>query len=156
MLNRYFIRAALIVLMLMVLAPAVHARDAIVITSETLMADRNNNIAVFEGVVEAKSAEMVMNALKMIAHYGQEGEVVSIEAEGQVKFVRGLQVLTSDKAIYNMKDRVVTFSGSPRAVDKGKVLMGKSMKYLLDSGVIEVERSTVIINNDAAKGSANE
>ena len=135
------------------------AREALVITSETLMADKDNGVAVFTGGVEAKSEGMVMSALKMTAYYGEEGEVVSIVAEGEVRFVKALQVLTSDKAVYDMKERTVTFTGKPRAVDKGKVLLGQSMQYMMDTGVINVARSTVILNNstnNAETGGASE
>ena len=151
MLNPFFIRLTFCIAALLItigaLSSVAGARDAIVITAETLNVDRANNVAVFTGGVEAKSEGMVMSALKMTAYYGVDGEVVTIVAEGEVRFVKALQVLTSDKAVYDMKARVVSFTGQPRAVDRGKVLLGQSMQYMMDTGVINVARSTVILNN---------
>lgn len=144
--NIYISLTFSILFMVLATAPAL-ADESIVITSDTLAADRKANIAVFEGSVVAKTGDMVLNADRMTAHYGEAGSVSSIEAEGSVKVVRGLQVVTSGSAFYDVEGRKMTFTGEPRAVDEGNVFMGTKIIYYLDNGRMEVEGSTMIIED---------
>ena len=123
------------------------AGDAMVITSETLMADQDTNIAVFEGSVVARSGNIVLSAERMTANYGDGGALKNLVAEGLVKLVKGLQVLTSNKAVYDVALRRMDFTGEPRAVEEGNVLMGSRISYFIDEDRIKVDRSTVIIED---------
>lgn len=136
--------AFLLVLMFLSLH-AMAAQDAIVITSESLLADRNLNTAVFEGSVIAKSDRMELSARKMTAYYGEAGAISNIVAEGSVKLVRGLQVLTSSRAIYEVSDHRFVFTGNPMAMDGTNVLIGNAIIYYLDEERIMVEGSKVFI-----------
>ena len=144
--------------MLLTIAMALpaYASEALVITSQSLYADRKANSAVFEGTVVARSGDMALSAERMVASYEEGGSLRTLVAEGSVKLVKGLQVLTSDKAVYDLFSRSMVFTGEPRAVDEGNVLMGDTISYYLDEDRIKVEKSTMFIDNSGAAGAYNE
>ena len=131
------------------------ATEPIVITSDSLSAHRGRSTALFEGSVVARGDGMVLSAERMTAFYGPDQAVTSIVAEGSVKLVKGLQVLTSGRAVYEVSARMMTFTEGPRAVDEGRVMIGATIVYFLDDERITVEKSTLIINS-AGTGGAGE
>jgi len=135
------------VFLLLVAGMPAMAGDTMVITSETLRADRESNTVAFEGSVVARGESIILSAERMIAHYGKGGALENLVAEGSVKLVKGLQVLTSEKAVYDVALRRMDFTGEPRAVEEGNVLMGDGISYFLDEDRIKVDRSTVIIED---------
>lgn len=148
MLRQCSIRLGVILLMAaaFVLPALANAEEAIVITSDTLLADRERSTAVFEGSVVARRDEMVLSADRMTVLYTGDA-VSSIIAEGAVKLVKGLQVLTSNRAVYDVSAKTMTFTDGPRAVDEGNVMMGDSIVYYLDEERIKVLKSTLIIES---------
>ena len=142
----FFLMAAAIAL------PALaHAEEAIVITSDSLSADRERSTAVFEGSVVARSEGMVLSARRMTVLYTEDA-VSSIIAEGSVKLVKGLQVLTSNRAVYDVSAKTMTFTDDPKAVDEGNVMMGESIVYYLKEERIKVLKSTLIIDSEGTGG----
>ena len=139
--------------MLLLIATAMPALadEALVITAESLHADQGGNSVVFEGLVVARGGNMVLSAERMTALYGQGGSIKTLVAEGSVKLVKGLQVLTSQKAVYDVALRSMVFTGEPRAVDEGNVMLGDSISYFLDEDRIKVDRSTVFIDDRGAR-----
>jgi lipopolysaccharide transport protein LptA len=147
MLKRFFINISIASAMFFTMAMCVPALagETMVITSETLKADRGGNTAVFEGHVVARGGDMVLSAAIMTASYEEGGALSKLVAEGSVRLVKGLQVLTSFKAVYDLASRSMVFTGEPRAVDEGNVLMGDTIHYYLDEDRIKVEKSTMFI-----------
>lgn len=139
------------VLLLIVTATPSLAEEALVITSESLRADQGVNSVVFEGLVVARGGNMVLSAERMTALYGRDGSLKTLIAKGSVKFVKGLQILTSQRAVYDVSFRSMVFTGGPRAVDEGNVMLGESISYFLDEDRIKVDRSTVFIDDREAR-----
>ncbi len=147
MLKLFIINIFLFTLMLGAM-PA-YAAEALVITSETLLADRAAGTAVFEGTVVARQDDMVLSAKKMFAGYAKKGGgLASLRAEGDVKLTRGLQVLTAQVAIYDVATGQITFTGDPRAIDEGNVLIGEIIVYFMETEIIKVQQSTIFIDSD--------
>lgn len=145
--DKIYIRIFIVTMLMFATAAPAWADGSIVITSDTLAAYRKASKAVFEGSVVAKTADMVLTAEHMTAYYDEDGAITLIEATGAVKLVKGLQVVTSTSAVYDVEGGNMIFTGEPRAVDEGNVVMGKKIIYSLDDGRIEVEGSTMIIED---------
>lgn len=124
-----------------------YAQGAIVITSERFSADRDEGAALFEGSVVVRNENMILSADSMTAYYGQTGSVSNIVAEGKVKLVKGLQVLTSERAVYEVAGGRMIFTVDPKAVDEGRVLEGESIEYFPDEEKIKVSESRVFIES---------
>lgn len=156
MFKRYFTNISMCFSVLLVLAASVPAaaNDTMVITSESLEADRATNTAVFKGMVVARGDNMVLSASRMTVSYEESGSLKTLVAEGSVKLVKGLQVLTSQKAIYDIFSNSIVFTGEPRAVDEGNVLIGDKISYFLDEDRIKVEKSTMFIEKMGGDGEA--
>lgn len=134
-------------LILIAMATPALADEALVVTANILYADQGANSVVFEGLVVARGGSMVLSAEKMTALYGQGGSIKTLVAEGSVKLIKGFQVLTSQKAVYDVALRSMVFTGGARAVDEGNVMLGESISYFLDEDRIKVDRSTVFIDD---------
>jgi lipopolysaccharide transport protein LptA len=125
----------------------------VVITSESLEVLVKKNLAVFEGSVVAHNDDMTLRAELMKVYSSSDGDLLRIESEGSVKFVREGQVLTSDRAVYTEATRTMVFTGNPRAVQQGNVLLGSSILYLLDEDRIKVQESKVFLDTGGADAS---
>lgn len=154
--GQYFINSlkGLTALLAVAIAMPAYAGGALVITSESLQADRLANTAVFEGAVVARGDNMVLSASRMTVSYEQDGSLKTLVAEGSVKMIKGLQVLTSQRAVYDLTSNSMVFTGEPRAIDEGSVLMGDAISYFLDDDRIKVDKSTMFIDEKGRDGKA--
>ncbi|MBI4684067.1 MAG: hypothetical protein HY755_02590 [Nitrospirae bacterium] len=124
----------------------------IVITSETLSADNKARTALFEGSVVAKSESMTLYSDRMLVYYAEQtGNVTKIDAEGRVKLVKKDLVVTSKAAQYFADEEKMIFTGEPRAVEKGNVVTGTKMTYLMREDRSIVEDSRVLLENKKGK-----
>ena len=120
----------------------------IVITSQRLTSDNKAGKAVFEESVVAQTTEMILYADRMIVLYDEEqGDVTKIDAEGNVKVVKGDKVITSQKASYFADTENVVFYGDPRAIEGDNVVTGSTMTYLMAEDRFLVENSKVFLKN---------
>ncbi len=127
-------------------------KGPIVITSETLSADNKAHTALFEGSVVAKSEDMTLYSDKMLVYYNEQtGNVTRIDAEGRVKLVKKDLLVTSKAASYFADGEKVIFTGEPRAVERGNVVTGTKMTYLLKEDRSIVENSRVLLENKKGK-----
>ncbi len=121
-------------------------KGLIIITSETLIADNKTNTALFENSVVARSEDMTIYADKMLVHYDKDtGNITKIEAEGEIKLIKGMRVITSREAIYYADGDKVIFTGEPRAVEGENVVTGIKMTYFLGEDRFLVEGSKVFL-----------
>jgi lipopolysaccharide export system protein LptA len=127
-------------------------KGPIVITSEKLLADNKAHTALFEGSVVAKSDDMTLHSDRMLVYYAEKtGNVIRIDAEGKVKLVREELVVTSKTANYFADEDKIIFTGEPRAVERGNIVTGTKMTYLLKEDRSIVENSRVLLENKKGK-----
>lgn len=134
------------------------AKEPTVITSQTLTTDNKAKTALFEVNVVAKKGEMTMFADKMLVYYTDEkgaNNIKKIEAEGNVKLVKGARVVTSRFATYFAEPREhIIFTGEPRASEGENVVTGTKMTYYMndDNSVVENSKVFLVERKDGAAG----
>lgn len=127
-------------------------KGPIVITSETLSADNKSCTALFEGSVVAKTKDMTLYSDRMLVYYAEKtGNVTKIDAEGRVKLVRKDLIVTSKTANYFAEEEKIIFTGEPKAVERGNVVTGTKMTYLMKEDRSIVENSRVLLENKKEK-----
>ncbi|MBU4321025.1 MAG: LptA/OstA family protein [Thermodesulfovibrionales bacterium] len=127
-------------------------KGPIVITSQTLLSDNKARTALFEGSVVAKTENMTLYSDKMLVYYAEgSGNVTKIEAEGRVKLVKKDLVVTSKAANYFADEEKIIFTGEPKAVEKGNIVTGTKMTYLMKEDRSFVENSRVLLENKKGK-----
>lgn len=126
-------------------------KEATVITSQTLTTDSKAKTALFEGAVVAKKGDMTLFADRMLVYYTEEkssSNIKKIDAEGNVKVVKGEKVITAAAATYLTEPQEkLVFTGSPRASEGENVVTGTKMTYFLKDDHSVVENSKVILVN---------
>ncbi len=120
-----------------------------VITSTSLTADNKAKTALFTGSVVAKKGDMTLYADRMLVYYvdsGSGSNIDKIDAEGNVKLIRGNRVVTSGKVMYyaGPEERAV-FTESPRAAEGKNVVTGTKMTYYMKDDRSVVENSKVFL-----------
>jgi len=120
-----------------------------IITSESLTADNKAKTALFTGSVVAKKGDTTLYADRMLVYYiegGSGSNIDKIDAEGNVKFIRGDRVVTSGKLMYfaGNEERAI-FTESPRAVEGKNVVTGTKMTYYMKDDRSLVENSKVFM-----------
>lgn len=124
------------------------SKGPIVITSTTFTADNKARTAIFEGSVTARSENMILHSDRMVVFYTETGKITRIEAEGNIKLVKGDRVITSNLAIYLAEEEKVIFTGEPKAMEGNSIVTGTKMTYLLKDDRSIVENSKVIIRKE--------
>ncbi|MCX8030938.1 MAG: hypothetical protein N3A59_05080 [Thermodesulfovibrionales bacterium] len=130
-------------------------KEPITITSKTLTADNKAKTAIFEGSVKATKGDITLLANKMIVYY-QEGKTTNsikqIDAEGNVKLIKGNRVVISDYAQYfpENEERVI-FTGNPKATDGENIVIGSKMIFFFKSNKYIVENSKVFLQDTVEK-----
>jgi len=120
-----------------------------IITSRTLNADNKAKTALFEGNVVAKKGEMTMFADRMLVFYAEEkggSNIKKIDAEGNVKLIKGDRVVTSGFATYFAEpEEHIVFTGEPRATEGENVVTGTKMTSFIKDDRSVVENSKVFL-----------
>jgi len=149
----FYLSGALIIFLLLSInvfsaEEAERIKGPIIITSEILTADNQTHTALFENSVVARTTDMTIYADRMLVYYNKDtGNVIRINAEGDVKLIKENRVITSKEAVYYAEGEKVIFSGEPRAVDGENVVTGRKMTYLLNEDRFLVEDSKVFLKN---------
>jgi lipopolysaccharide export system protein LptA len=134
-------------------APA--KKEPTVITSHSMTTDNKEKTALFEGSVVAKKAEMTLFADKMLVYYSDEkggSNIKRIDAEGNVKLIKGERIVTSKFAKYFVEpEEHIIFTGEPRASEGENVVIGTKMTYYMKDDRSKVENSKVILVNKERK-----
>jgi len=118
-------------------------RGPVVITSETLTAEAGR--AVFEGNVLAKTDDITLRAKRMYVYYKDGNKVNKIEAEGDVRVVRGQRVLTSERGEFLAEENKIILTGEPKAIEGENIVTGTKIIYLIEENRSIVENSKVFL-----------
>ncbi len=127
-------------------------KEPTVITSRSLTADNKAKTALFEGAVVAKKGDMTMSADRMLVHYADEkgGGIRRIDAEGNVKVLKGDRAVTSQAATYLTDPERIVFTGEPAATEGENVVRGSRMTFFVKDDRYTVENSKVFLKDGKA------
>lgn len=130
-------------------------KEPTVITSQKLTADNKAKTAFFEGSVVAKKGDMTMFADSMMVYYSEDKEgsnIKKIEAEGNVKLIKGDRIVTSRFATYfSEPEEKIVFTGEPVASEEENVVTGTKMIYFVKDDRSIVENSKVFLKNKGGR-----
>ena len=123
-------------------------KQPIVITSQSLIADNKENIAIFEGSVVAKTNDLTIYSDKMTVYSDKDGTNVNkLHAAGNVKVHKNETVIFADEALYFSDEEKIIFSGNPKAVQKGNVITGSEIIFYLEDERAIVQKSRVVLQD---------
>ncbi|HEX8949864.1 MAG TPA: LptA/OstA family protein, partial [Dissulfurispiraceae bacterium] len=129
--------------------PKKAAKEPTVITSQMLTADNKAHTALFQVNVVAKKGDMTIYSDKMLVYYSEEkgsNNIRKIDAEGNVKVIKGDRVVTSRFATYYATpEEHVVFTGDPKASEGENVVTGTKMIYYMKDDRSVVENSKVFL-----------
>ena len=123
---------------------AAEANEAIEITADTLEVRQSENVAIFEGSVNAVQGDLVLNADTLTVHYreaaGGAGNlgVSRIDAEGNVVVTSAGEVAQGQRGIYNVEDGIIDLIGGVVLNQGNNVVQGQSLTMNLETGVSKV------------------
>jgi len=150
------IAAIIVGLLFAVTAYAAETKEPTVVTSQKLTTDQKAKTALFEVNVVAKKGDRTMYADTMLVYYSEDksgSNIKKIDADGNVKLVRGERVVTSKHAVYYAEpEEYVVFTGEPRASEGENVVTGTKMTYFMKDDHSIVEDSKVFIVNKEKTG----
>src|SRR5208337_3117356 len=133
-----------------------NVKEPTVVTSQKMTTDQKAKTALFEQNVVTKKGDRTMYADKMLVHYSDEkggSTIKEIDAQGNVKLLRGDRVVTSKFAVYYAEpEEYIVFTGEPRASEGDNVVTGTKITYFMKDDHSVVENSKVfIVNKDRQK-----
>jgi len=133
-------------------------KEPTVITAQSLTADNKAKTALFTGSVVAKKGDSTFYGDRMLVYYvesgdGENSNIDKIEADGNVKLVRGDRIITSGKCVYYAGDNErAVFTEKPRATENKNIVTGTVMTYYIKEDRSVVENSKIFIVEKAAEG----
>jgi lipopolysaccharide export system protein LptA len=112
----------------------------ITVKSNELAAENRGKTAIFTGKVVAKQGDVTIFCDKMTIFYGKtQGDVDTIEADGNVRIVQENRTGLSSHAIYESKQGKITLTGgNPKIMQGDDTVSGEIITYFIDE-----ERSSV-------------
>lgn len=121
-----------------------NAGQAIEITADTLEVRQSENVAVFQGAVEAAQGDMIVTADMLTVYYretqGGQGNlgVSRIEAEGNVTVTSPGETARGQRGIYDVEGARIDLAGAVVLNSGNNVIQGETLTMDLESGVSKV------------------
>lgn len=120
------------------------ASQPIEITSDSLVVEQEQQIAIFSGNVDAVQGPLVLRADRLDVHYSERSDESSdagirlIEADGNVFISSPPDTAEADHGTYAVGDGLITLTGSVVLTRKDNVIRGQKLEINLVSGRSEV------------------
>lgn len=128
-------------------------RQAIDISADRLEVRAKDNVAVFEGRVQAVQEDLTLNADRITVHYqtrrtdptaqaaqdSRPPAISRIDATGRVRLSSPSENVASDWGVYDMEQRVITLGGGVVLSREDVVVRGDRLQVDLRSGVTKLE-----------------
>ena len=117
------------------------ARQRISVEANTLELRQSENVAIFEGDVEAKQGELVLNADTLTVYYreseGSQGNlgVSRIDAEGNVFVSSPNETAQGQRGVYDVENGRIDLAGDVVLKQGNNVVKGETLTMDLESGV---------------------
>lgn len=139
-------------------APFKHdTRQPIEITADTLEVDREKNIAVFQGNVDAIQGEMRLRARVLTVHYSQkqnaQGTAISrIDAEGDVFVSSPTETAQGQRGVYDVEEGTIRLNDQVVLTRGENVIRGDRLVMDLNSGLSRVESAAAGESSERVHG----
>ena len=120
------------------------ASQAIEITADTLEVRQTENVAIFEGSVNAVQGELVLNADMLTVYYrdveGGQGNlgVARIDAEGNVVVSSPDETAQGQRGVYDVENGRIDLAGGVVLNRGNNIVRGEMLTMDLESGVSRV------------------
>ena len=121
-----------------------NASQAIEITADTLEVRQTENVAVFEGSVNAVQGELVLNADMLTVYYQEGGDaqgnlgVSRIDAEGNVVISSPDETAQGSRGTYDVEGGRIDLAGGVILSRGNNIIQGETLTMDLESGVSRV------------------
>ena len=118
--------------------------QAIEITADTLEVRQSENVAIFEGSVNAVQGTLVLNADMLTVYYREAGEgqgnlgVSRIDAEGNVVISSPEETAKGERGVYLLDEGRIELAGGVVLNSGNNVVQGEALTMDLESGVSRV------------------
>ena len=154
----YFRNRVLFLLVLLVLPAALQAkpqsakREPIVITANSMEADKLGDIISFTGAVTLKKEGMILTSDSMIVYYDEATKgIQEIDASGNVAVRKDGRVAFSNKASYYSDEEKIVLTGDARIIDNENQLRGERITLFIQDDRSIIEGGRVLIYHDSDK-----
>ena len=120
------------------------ADEAIEITADTLEVRQSENIAIFEGSVNAVQGDLVLNADMLTVHYREAGGgqgnlgVSRIDAEGNVVVASPGETAQGQNGVYDVEEGRIDLAGGVVLHQGNNIVEGETLSMDLETGVSRV------------------
>lgn len=131
------------------------------ISADRLEVRSRDDVAVFEGRVEAVQEDLTLRADRVTVYYDRKPEgagegdappISRIDAAGKVTLISPSENVSANWGVYDMTQRIVTLGGSV-VLNRGDVTVrGDRLQVNLDSGVTRLETASVGTGDVQEKG----
>ena len=120
------------------------ANEAIEITADTLEVRQSENIAIFEGAVNAVQGDLVLNADMLTVYYREAASgagtlgVSRIDAEGNVVVTSAGEIAQGQRGFYNVEGGIIDLVGGVVLHQGNNIVQGETLTMNLETGVSKV------------------
>jgi len=111
------------------------------ISATTMKADYAGRKVRFEGNVVVSGTDLSLKCRTVQADYGEDGEVKTLSASGNVSFDYQELKAAADRAELDMKQQKIVLTGNPVVTRKGIRIQGEAIILDLKDGVLEVRKA---------------
>lgn len=99
------------------------------IQSKSLTIDSEKRVFTYSGDVEVKQGDLTLKSKTLEGTYNQNNQIEQLTAISDVDIVKGPDLhATSNKAVYNAKNAVITLTENPEITQKGSTLTADIVK----------------------------
>ncbi len=139
-------------------APEGHdTKQPIEIASDSLEVDQDQQIAVFQGNVDAVQGDLRLRTDKLEVHFEQDGDNTStqsidrMKAEGNVFIMSPNETAEGEWAEYEVSSRTITMRDNVRLTQGTNVLCGHTLEMNLDTGRSVLKGSCKTSKNEPSR-----
>ena len=109
-----------------------NSKEPTFIESKNLTLDSEKRVFTYTGGVSVKQGEMTLKADSLQGTYTEANEIQKLEAHGNVDITKGLDMhATSEKAVYDTKNEIMTLTDNPEITQKGSTLSADIVKIFV-------------------------
>ena len=140
--------------LLVAAAPAGAPDGPVDFRGDRLDARRDEGIVRLEGNVVVKHQDGVLEADRMVLHYGADGKTVErIVATGNVRYAEPNRRARATDAVYQPAVRRLVLTGSPRIWEGNDMLAGSRIELLRDPDRLIVDEARASVQPERLQGS---